>query len=525
MKRYSFIGLSVFVAFNLLPFSRAAVAQMNQMQGMDGGKMPMPQSAPGGQRPAGQVPVMLTPDKQKRVGVKTEPVRQKIMEKVVRTVGRVDYNERALSTVTTKIEGWIEALAVDATGMAVKKGAPLFSVYSPKLVQTQEEYLLAFKAQEKGRNLVSASRRRLMLWDVTAKQVRDLEKRGEVIRALPVLSPASGIVTEKMALAGMYVKPGMPLYQIADLSKVWVLADIYEHELSWLQIGQNAELSFAAWPGQTFRGNVSYIYPYLNKGSRTATLRIELDNQDGRLKPGMYADVKITASATEAFVVPESAVLDSGLRQVVFVAKAGGMFEPRIIQIGQRLNHEVQVLEGLKAGEHVVTHGTFLMDSESKMTASMEGMMGLVGMGDWKMEGSKMGGMDMEGMDMGGMKMDGMKMEQTDKSASSSNQLVVNGLNLHLSTEPAKPARGDVTLYLKISDASGRPVTDAKVSFTYTMAMPGMSVEMVQAKAVKDGMYMGEAFLGMNGDWPTEWTISRPGQAPVKAKFTVRVGG
>ncbi len=403
MKRFFVVRLLSCVVLNMSPFGGAAFAQMDQMKGMEGGKMslPMSQTSSGNKVPEGQVPVMLTPHKQKLVGIKTKAVRQKVMTKRIRTIGRVDYDERTLTTVTTKIEGWIEALTVDATGMAVKKGKPLFSVYSPKLLQTQEEYLLAFKTQKKMKqkkvreNLISASRRRLLLWDVTPQQVRELEKRGKVIRALPVLSPASGIITEKMALPGMYVKPGMALYKIADLSKVWVLVDIYEHELVWIELGQLSELTLASLPGQVFRGKVTYIYPYLNEGSRTATLRIELDNKDGKLKPGMYANVTFTIKAAEGLVVPESAVLDSGLRQVAFVAKAGGLFEPRVIKTGRRFNHEIEILEGLEAGEQVVTQGTFLIDSESKLMASTEGMMGLVGMGDWKMEGSKMGGMDM----------------------------------------------------------------------------------------------------------------------------------
>ncbi len=410
MKRYLLIGLTVLV---VLSFSQRVTAQMEGMKNMKAGKMdmPMPTMSSGNLMPEGQVPVMLTPHKQKLVGVKTQPVRQKVMNKMIRAIGCVDYNERTLTTVTTKIEGWIEDLSVDATGMAVKKGQALFSVYSPKLLQTQEEYLRAFKAKKGGAMLASASRRRLQLWDVTSGQIRGLEKRGKVIRALPVLSPASGIVTEKMALTGMYVKPGMALYKIADLSKVWVLADIYEHELPWVLTGQIAEITLASLPAEVFRGKVTYIYPYLNERSRTATLRIELDNKAGKFKPGMYADVAFTVPANKALVVPESAVLDSGLRQVAFVALAGGLFEPRVIRVGQRANHEVQVLEGLAEGEHVVTHGTFLIDSESKLMASMEGMMGLVGMGDWKMEGSKMGGMEGMGMDMDGMDMGGQKME------------------------------------------------------------------------------------------------------------------
>ncbi|VAX29350.1 Probable Co/Zn/Cd efflux system membrane fusion protein [hydrothermal vent metagenome] len=416
MKRFFLMMLSVFTVLNIVLFSELTFAQMDQMKGMAGGKMPMP--APGNNTPEGQVPVMLTPHKQKLVGVKTQPVRQKTMNKLIRAIGRVAYNERTLTTVTTKIEGWIEDLTIDATGMAVKKGKALFSVYSPKLLQTQEEYLLAISSAKKMNNkmgsgvMAQASRKRLLLWDVKPAQIQRLEKRGEVIRALPVLSPASGIVTEKMALNGMYVKPGMALYKIADLSQVWVLVDIYEHELPWIKTGQMAELTLTSLPGEFFKGKITYIYPYLNEESRTATIRIELDNKKGQFKPGMYANVALSIEAAEGLLVPESAVLDSGLRQVAFVRQAGGRFEPRVITIGLRLNNEVQVLSGLAEGEAVVTHGTFLIDSESKLMASMEGMMGLVGMGDWKMEGSKMGGM--EGMDMGGMNMDDKKMDGMD---------------------------------------------------------------------------------------------------------------
>ncbi|NOY83759.1 MAG: efflux RND transporter periplasmic adaptor subunit, partial [Nitrospirae bacterium] len=242
MKRFFLMMLSVFTVLNIVLFSELTFAQMDQMKGMAGGKMPMP--APGNNTPEGQVPVILTPHKQKLVGVKTQPVRQKTMNKLIRAIGRVAYNERTLTTVTTKIEGWIEDLTIDATGMAVKKGKALFSVYSPKLLQTQEEYLLAISSAKKMNNkmgsgvMAQASRKRLLLWDVKPAQIQNLEKRGEVIRALPVLSPASGIVTEKMALNGMYVKPGMALYKIADLSQVWVLVDIYEHELPWIKTGQ-----------------------------------------------------------------------------------------------------------------------------------------------------------------------------------------------------------------------------------------------------------------------------------------------
>ncbi|MFQ5780910.1 MAG: efflux RND transporter periplasmic adaptor subunit, partial [Nitrospiria bacterium] len=236
-----FIGLAGMIVLTGFWVLGVSLAQMDRMGDMDSKKMKMPMKMPmkkpDGAGPEGQVPVTLTPHQQRLIGVKTVTVTEKALETVIRTIGRVDYDETTLTTITTKIEGWIDDLSVDATGMRVEKGKPLFSVYSPKLVQTQEEYLLARKVSKKtkvrqgGGGLAAASRRRLLLWDVTPTQISNLEARGEIVRALPILSPASGVVTEKMVLRGMYVKPGMPLYKIADLSQVWIYADIYESEL------------------------------------------------------------------------------------------------------------------------------------------------------------------------------------------------------------------------------------------------------------------------------------------------------
>ena len=435
MKRLRLVGWCVVGLFGLLVvggigFWSVTLGQMDESKDMTSGKtetpmemkmdMPMGKTErPGLEGPArltdGQAPVMLTPQKQKLVGVRTVAVEKKRLEQMIRTIGRVDYDETTLATVTTKVSGWIEELHVDYTGRAVQKGEPLFSLYSPELVQTQEEYLLAKQTlnrikesplpetRQGAKDLVEASRNRLFLWDITPQQVADLEQRGRIARALPILSPASGYVTEKMALVGMYVTPGMALYKVADLSRVWVYVDIYEYDLPLVKVGQKATLQLSYLPGKRLDGQVVYIYPYLNEASRTATIRLEFPNPGQELKPGMYADVEIGAPVREALVVPETAILDSGLRQIAFVAKENGMFEPREVKIGSRINHDVVVLEGLMEGEHVVTHGTFLIDSESKMMAAMEGMMGLIGMGDWKMEHSKMGEMEMEGMEMNNM--------------------------------------------------------------------------------------------------------------------------
>ena len=431
-NRWGAIGLFCLLVLGTAGYMSITQGQMDSKKGMVSQekemvpemRMDMAMEKTGSPSLEGQAPVMLTPKKQKLIGVRTSLVEKKQVGKVIRTVGRVDYNETTLTTITTKVSGWIEELYIDYTGREVQKGEPLFSLYSPELVQTQEEYLLAKQTLNRVKDaplhdtrrgamdLVEASRNRLLLWDITEQQVAELESRGRTIHAVPILSPVRGYVTEKMAIEGMYVKPGMALYQIADLSKIWVYADIYEDEIPYIKVGQKTTVNLSYLPGKTFKGKVVYIYPYLNNVSRTATVRLEFSNPRQRLKPGMYADVEIRTPMKEALVVPETAILDSGIRQIAFVAKGKGRFEPREVKIGPRINHDIVVLEGLAEGETVVTHGTFLIDSESKMMAAMEGMMGLIGMGDWKMEHSKMGEMEMGSMDMDVMNVDGKEMKE-----------------------------------------------------------------------------------------------------------------
>ncbi len=322
--------------------------------------------------------VQITPERQQLIGVKFGIVEMRPLEKVIRTVGRVDYDERKVVTVSPKIGGWIEDLYVDFTGRFVKKGEPLLTIYSPELVSTQEEYLIALRARkdlikspfpevaESGNSLAESAKRRLKLWDISDDQIKAIEESGQAQKTLTLYSPFTGFVLEKMAYKGMNVMPGMALFKIADLSVVWLYADIYEYELPFIRVGQQAAIQLSYLQGETFTGKAIYIYPSLDPNTRTAKVRFEFPNPHGKLKPEMYANVEIKVHLGRRLVVPEGAIIDTGLRQMAIVDKGNGYFEPREVMVGAKVDDYYEIIKGLKAGERVVTSANFLIDSESK---------------------------------------------------------------------------------------------------------------------------------------------------------------
>jgi len=333
--------------------------------------------------------VQITPERQQLIGVKFGNVEMKPLEKVIRTVGRVDYDEKRIVTVSPKIGGWIEDLYVDFTGRFVRKGEPLLTIYSPELVSTQEEYLIALRAKRdlakssfpevagSGESLAESAKRRLKLWDISDDQIKALEESGQVKKTLTLHSPFSGFVLEKTAYKGMNVMPGMALYKLADLSVVWLYADIYEYELPFIRLGQQASIQLSYIPGETFTGKAIYIYPSLNPETRTAKVRFEIPNSHERLKPEMYANVEIKVHLGQKLAVPEEAIIDTGLRQMAIVDKGSGYFEPREVKVGSKVEGYYEVIKGLKAGERVVTSANFLIDSESKLKEAVGGMAGM----------------------------------------------------------------------------------------------------------------------------------------------------
>jgi Cu(I)/Ag(I) efflux system membrane fusion protein len=297
----------------------------------------------------------------------------------------VEVDEKRLTTISPKIGGWIEELYVDFTGAPVKKGAPLLTLYSPELVSTQEEYLAALRARQElaassypevaasGNALVESARRRLRLWDISEEQIREIEQTGQVRKSLTLYSPYGGIVLEKMAFKGMRVEPGMALYKLADLSVVWLIADIYEYELPLIRLGQQASINLSYLPGEAFTGKAVFIYPYLDAQTRTARVRFEFANPHGKLKPEMYAGVEITIRLGDKVTVPEGAIIDTGIRKVAIVDKGSGYFEPRDVKLGTKAGDYYEVLDGLTVGERVVTSANFLIDSESKLKEAVGG--------------------------------------------------------------------------------------------------------------------------------------------------------
>ncbi len=330
--------------------------------------------------------VQISSERQQLIGVKIGTVEMKPLEKVIRTVGRVDYDEKRIVTVSPKIGGWIEELYVDFTGRYVKQGEPLLTLYSPELVSTQEEYLIALRARKdlvkspfpevaaSGNSLAESANRRLKLWDITDDQIKALEESGQVKKTLTLHSPFSGFVLEKSAYKGMNVMPGMALYKLVDLSVVWLYADIYEYELPFVRLGQQASIRLSYIPGETFTGKAIYIYPSLNPETRTAKVRFEFSNTYGRLKPEMYANVEIKVYLGQKPAVPEGAIIDTGLRQMAIIDKGSGYFEPREVKVGAKVDDYYEVIKGLKVGERVVTSANFLIDSESKLKEALAGV-------------------------------------------------------------------------------------------------------------------------------------------------------
>ncbi len=333
----------------------------------------------------------ISSEKQQLIGVQYGTVEYQTISKSLRAVGKVAYDETKMSRINPKIEGWIENVYVDFTGKLVQKGQPLLSIYSPDLVSTQEEYLLAIKGRRQlgespfpeavnfSESLVKSARRRLELWDISEAQIRELEKRGAPTRTMTLYAPTSGFVTTRNAFPRQRVTPDTELYAIADLSTVWVIADIYEFEAADIKLGQPATVTLSSYPGREFQGKITNILPQVDNATRTLKVRVELANKNFALKPDMYADVVLNMSYGRRLVVPQEAVMDSGSEQLVYVSLKDGYFEPRKVQVGAKVNNKFTVLAGLKEGERVVTSGNFLVDSESKLKSAAGGM-GMPGM-------------------------------------------------------------------------------------------------------------------------------------------------
>lgn len=435
--------------------------------------------------------ITIDPKRQQLIGVRTVPVERTSVSPTIRATGLVRYDETRLADVNLKLEGWIRDLYVDYTGHYVRKGQPLFTLYSRELLSTQNEYLLALEtrdqlkqsqipdARESSERLVELARQRLELWDLPPDQIAKLQQTRKPQTAMAFRSPVNGFVIEKQVLQGMHVMPGQTLYKIADLSVAWVEADVYEKEVPFVRVGQPAIVTLDAYQGEQFHGRVIYIYPYVEEKTRTVKARLELANRDGRLKPGMYANVELRGPAGTGLTVPVDAVLDSGKQQIVFVAQGDGYFEPRRVTIGRRLGDTVEITKGVNEGEEIATGATFFLDSESQLSAALQGFEAA--------PAASPGGGEREHLD------------------------------ILFRSQPDPPQTGDNVLEVTVKDPSGQPVADADVSIIFYMAampsmnMPAMRNE-VKLSPAGGGVYRGPGQVLMAGRWNVTINVTRAGQ-------------
>ena len=354
--------------------SASAFAQTHSEHG--GNTEPPKKTAPDGKMASkaeeARVPIEVPAERQEKIGLKVAKAEKKNVEHTIRTVGTVTADQTKEAHVHTKIKGWIEKIYADYVGKPVKKNQPLFDLYSPDLVATQEEYLAARQQGVIGREIAATSRNRLQLWGVPQTEIERLEKTGKANRTVTFNSPADGFIVEKMAIQGMYITPDMQLYLITDLSRLWIIITLYEYDVAVISEGDEIGISLPYDPDKSFTGKISYIYPEIEQETRTAKARIEVDNADQRLKPGMFANVELKKNLGESVVVPGDAVIETGKRSIVFVKTGASRFEPREIKIGPRVENGFVVLSGLEGGEEIVVSANFLIDAESKLQAAIQ---------------------------------------------------------------------------------------------------------------------------------------------------------
>lgn len=450
------------------------------------------QPAPGAEDASmARAEIRIDPRRQQLIGVRTVPVERRALTATVRTVGLVRYDETRLADVNLKVEGWIRELYVDTTGEFVKAGQPLFTLYSPELVTTQNEYLLALKTRDQVRHsqladarehadrLVESAKQRLALWDLPADQFSKLEESRQAQTAIVFRSPVTGYVIEKQALKGQHVMPGQSLYKIADLSTVWVEADLYEGELPRVRVGAPATVTIDAYPGERFTGRVAFIYPFVGEQTRTVKVRFALANRGARLKPGMYANVELPTSTGRSLVVPTNALLDSGQEQIVFVAQGDGYFEPRRVKVGRRLDEAIEILEGLKEGESVATGAAFFLDSESQLRSSLQAY-------------------------------------EAPPAAGAGASADRERLSIEFRSQPDPPRSGENQLEAVVKTPDGAPVTGAEVSVVFFMAaMPTMNMPAMRNEAKLThsggGVYRGTGQVMMAGRWDVTVNVLRDG--------------
>jgi len=452
------------------------------------------------------MPVELSPERMQSIGVRVGRIEYKIISSEIRATGTVDVDERRVAYVQTRYPGWVKDVHVNATYQSVKRGQPLFTIYSPELVASEQEYLLAkTNAQRVGQSsvqgvssgadtLLRSARDRLLQWNMSDADISKLEANGKPQTDFTFASPVAGYVTERMVLPNAYVQPEMRLYTIADLSSVWVNAQVFQEDAGKLKPGDPAEVTVDAYPNRTFRARVEQVLPQVDPATRTLRVRLTMPNPNLLLKPGMFVNVRLRAPLGRQLSVPASAVLQGGNRQVVFVARGQGSFEPREVQLGTRTDDGFVVLKGLQADDTVATSANFLIDSESQLQAA-------AGAYTPPPPGA------------------GTEMDATAQQVSA-----------ELTTNPSPPRKGKNEIQVKLASADGKPLSGAKVTVRFHMpGMPAMGMADMSATAQLteqgSGTYIGQLALGSGGTWQVTISAEQSGKLVLTKRLNVTATG
>src|SRR5215469_12780048 len=457
-------------------------------------------------REAALVPVQVSPERLQSIGVRMGRVERKNVSNEIRVTGSVTVDETRLAYVQVRYPGYIEREFADATYQYLRKGQPLFTIYSPDRAATEREYLIAKQNQQRvvgstvpgvtegAASLLDATRDRLKQWGVPQREIERLESTDEVQQELTVESPVSGYITERNALPNLTVTPETRLYTVADLSTVWVFAEVFQNDLGRIKPGNRATLTVDAYPGRVFEGRVDFLYPQVDMTTRTIRARVAFSNPGLKLTPGMFVNVTLQVPQAKQLVIPASGILQSGTRQVVFMNRGDGYLEPRDVELGPRTGDEFSVLKGLKEGEEIVTSANFLIDSESQLQAALGSFV------------------------------------PPPPGAGSAGAINAPQAGVELTTEPSPPRKGGNTIRVKVSDASGAPISGAEVSVTFFMpAMPAMGMAAMRVPfALSDkgnGIYEGTGQLDSGGTWQVTIVAKKNGQTVATKHLSLNATG
>ena len=454
-------------------------------------------------------PIQLTPQRMQSIGIVLGKVESKLVNSELRFYGNVQVDERRQAYVQTRFAGWIRKVYADATGNFIGKGQPLFTIYSPDLVSTEQEYLLAKKNLESlqqskvsgvasgASSLFGAARERLLQWEVSPGEIEKLDQGGKALTDLTIYSPVSGYITQKNALPNMYVQPETMLYTIADLSDVWVLAQVFQSDAGKIKPGDPAEVTVDAYPGRVFNGRVDYILPQLDINTRTLPVRLVFANPGLKLRPGMYVNVRAKLPMGRHLVVPASAAFHSGTRNLVFVYGGEGNVEPREVELGPQVGDQIVVTKGLKAEEEIVTSANFLIDSEAQLQAAAGAF---------------------------------VPPPPGAGQAASMNAPAQTQANVEMTTDPDPPRKGSNMIRVKLTGQDGQPIAGANVTVTFYMAaMPAMGMAsmktVINASDKGGGVYGGKGDLGSGGTWQVTIRAQQNGQTIANKQLTLNATG